>query len=89
VTSTLKALAGFPVGDGDDHAIVALAPEQPDVDAVIGAVVEFAEGIGHGAAKVPARPRGGNTGAPPIAGGCPDIGETRFPEAPSTCAHAT
>src|SRR5512132_3125335 len=59
-----EALASLPVGDGDDHAIVALAPEQPDVDAVIRAAVELAEGIGHGAEKVPAEPRRGNTGAP-------------------------
>ena len=59
-----KALASLPVGDGDDHAIVALAPEQPEVDAVVRAVVELAEVIGDDAEKVPARPRRGNTGAP-------------------------
>jgi hypothetical protein len=59
-----EALASLPVGYGDDHATVALAPEQPDVDAVMRTVVELAEVIGHGPEKVPASACRGNTGAP-------------------------
>jgi hypothetical protein len=47
-----ESLAGLRVGDGDDSAIVALAPEQQDIDSVVRALVEFAEVIAHDAQGV-------------------------------------
>jgi hypothetical protein len=47
-----ESLAGLGVGDGDDSATVALAPEEQDIDAVVGALVELAEVIAHDAHTV-------------------------------------
>src|SRR4051812_2942095 len=45
----LEAAPRSAVFHHDDHAVVALAPEQPDVEAVVRAAVELAKGIDHGA----------------------------------------
>jgi hypothetical protein len=47
----LEAIAGLAVGDGDEDLVVALAPEQPDVDAVVGALVEFVKAVTHGSPR--------------------------------------
>jgi hypothetical protein len=39
----LEARAGLPIDDRDEDLIVALAPEEPDIDTVVGALVEFVE----------------------------------------------
>ena len=50
-----EAVARLVVGHRHDHLVVVLAPEQPDVDAVVRAVVKFAKGLVHGTGKVPSR----------------------------------
>src|SRR4051794_25198311 len=52
-----EAIAGLVVRDGHQHRVVALAPEQPDVDQVGLAVVKLSEGLVHGERKGPI-PRG-------------------------------
>jgi hypothetical protein len=54
-----EALTSLLVGYGDDHAIIARAPKQSNVDAIVEAAVELVEGVGHGAPTVPSprRPR--------------------------------
>ena len=43
-----ELIAGLVVGDGHEHLVVVLAPEQPHVDAVVRAVVELTEDVvGH------------------------------------------
>src|SRR4029077_14170463 len=59
-----EPVAGLPVGDRDDRAIVAFAPQQPDFDAVVGAVAELVEVIAHGASTVP-------SAALPLNAACP------------------
>jgi hypothetical protein len=64
-----EPVAGLPVGDRDDHAIVTLVPEEPDIDAVVGAVAELVEVIAHGVPTVPSAALRLNAARPSSASG--------------------
>lgn len=66
-----ESLAGLRVGDGDDSAIVALMPEQQDIDAVVRAPVELAEVIAHDAQTVSPAAGRLNAASPSSASGWP------------------
>jgi hypothetical protein len=66
-----EALAGLLVGDHDEGLVVPLAPEEPDVEPIVGAVIEFVEEIVHGAITISRRGRASQAATRRIAAGSP------------------